>query len=184
MRLFALVAFLIFPAIAAAQPAARMMPDGLRTMAPAGWSSYCASDPDACAPVSTDRWRPDAAMKRLNAVQTSVNARVSAASDLDNYAVPELWILPDRSGDCEDYALAKRKALLDAGWPPEDVRLAVATTEQGERHAVLTVDTDGGTYVLDNRHPFVEPWQALPYRWEKRQARDGSGWVEVSPPAQ
>lgn len=115
----------------------------------------------------------------LSAVQAEINARVGYRADIDLYGLPELWTVADREGDCEDYALAKRRALLDLGWPVEALRLAVCQDETGGGHAVLTVDTDRGVYVLDNRARFVEPWAALPYRWIKRQAAGGRDWVSI-----
>jgi Predicted periplasmic protein len=44
-------------------------------------------------------------------------------------------------GDCEDYALAKRSALLHAGWPKDKLGLCVCYTQSGEGHCVLWVDT-------------------------------------------
>jgi len=120
-----------------------------------------------------------AAWGQLVQVQTQINGRVGYRTDLDLYGLPELWAVADRAGDCEDYALAKRRALLDLGWPVEALRLAVCVDEQGGGHAVLTVDTDQGVYVLDNRARFVEPWAALPYRWIKRQAAGGRDWVSI-----
>ncbi len=37
-------------------------------------------------------------------------------TDQDLYKVAEYWTYPDGRGDCEDIALAKRKALIAAGW--------------------------------------------------------------------
>jgi predicted transglutaminase-like cysteine proteinase len=125
-------------------------------------------------PLTGERWR------ELEAVQADVNARVGYRTDLSLYGVEELWTVADRQGDCEDYALAKRRALLARGWPVSALRLAVCTTSSGEGHAVLTVDTDQGVYVLDNRRPFVEPWAALPYTWIKRQSANGPGWVSIT----
>lgn len=41
-------------------------------------------------------------------------------SDLDNYGSEEVWAYPEGSGDCEDYALEKRKRLSGAGLPPRE----------------------------------------------------------------
>jgi predicted transglutaminase-like cysteine proteinase len=123
--------------------------------------------------LTRERWR------QLETVQGEVNARVGYRTDLSLYGVEELWTVADRLGDCEDFALAKRRALLALGWPVTALRLAVCTLPTGEGHAVLTVDTDRGVYVLDNRRPFVEPWAALPYTWSKRQAAGGPGWVAL-----
>jgi len=123
--------------------------------------------------LNKQRW------SELRAVQAEVNGRVGYRTDLDLYGMPEFWTIADRQGDCEDYALAKRAALLALGWPFEVLRLAVCQTERGEAHAVLTVDTDKGVYVLDNRYAGVEPYPALRYTWIKRQASGGPGWVLV-----
>ena len=63
-------------------------------------------------------------------------------------------------GDCEDYALAKRNALLNAGWPKDKLGLCVCYTQSGEGHCVLWVDTDKGSFILDNNYDF--PSDAIP----------------------
>jgi predicted transglutaminase-like cysteine proteinase len=130
------------------------------------------------AKLTADRWR------QLEAINHEINSNTRYKTDIDLYGSPEFWEVANGQGDCEDYALAKRKALLGAGWDPSEVRLALVRTERGDPHAVLTVDTDLGTYVLDNRRRMVEPYRALGYQWDRRQAKEGSGWVEVAPDAQ
>ena len=50
----------------------------------------------------------------------------------------------------------------------------------GEGHAVLTVRTDKGDYVLDNLNDKVEAWNQTGYRFLKRQAIDNTGrWVSI-----
>lgn len=123
--------------------------------------------------LTDERWL------QLEEIQKQINARVGYRTDMELYGLPELWIVADWSGDCEDYALAKRSALLNLGWPPSALRLAVCLDEYGGGHAVLAIETDRGVYVMDNRHPFVEPWAALPYIWVKWQAAGGAGWVTI-----
>lgn len=124
--------------------------------------------------LTGQRWRE---LERVNA---EVNGRVNYKSDVDLYGIPEFWTIAAGAGDCEDYALAKRGELLALGWPVEALRLAVCLDERGRGHAVLTVDTSKGVYVLDNRSPFVQPWKALSYTWVKRQAAGGKAWVTIT----
>ena len=51
-----------------------------------------------------------------------------------------MWEIAYDAGDCKDIALAKRKRLMELGWPPESLRMAIAFSERGEMHTVLTVD--------------------------------------------
>lgn len=124
--------------------------------------------------LTSERWA------QLQAVQADINARVGYRADLDLYGRAEVWAVADRAGDCEDYALAKRAALLALGWPVAALRLATCQTEHGEPHAVLTLDTDRGAYVLDNRHGLVMAWADLPYRWLQRQAAGGRAWASIA----
>lgn len=123
--------------------------------------------------LTGDRWR------ELVAVNEAVNADTAYRSDADLYDRSEFWEIAAGEGDCEDYALAKRQRLRALGWPEESLRIAVCTYK-GQGHAVLTVDTDAGTWVLDNRYPTPQAWGVLPYAWIKRQAKDGPGWVEIA----
>ncbi|MGY6661065.1 MAG: transglutaminase-like cysteine peptidase [Glycocaulis sp.] len=110
----------------------------------------------------------------LNRVNQSINMRIRPRDDQDVYGVSEYWTLPltlegTAEGDCEDYALEKRQALIAAGIPERALFLAVGYSLATGRHAVLVVSTDQGDYVLDNMTPYILPWTQTPYRWTARQ---------------
>lgn len=100
-------------------------------------------------------------------VHAAVNAGVRYAGDAELYGVPELWreARLGGAGDCEDIALAKRRALLDAGAELAALRLAICRTEAGQMHLVLVVTTDRGDLVLDNLRDVPAMRQELPYTW-------------------
>ena len=107
-------------------------------------------------------------------VQASVN-RLPYRSDAVRFERPEFWAELDAAGgDCEDFALAKRAALLAQGADPASLHLALCWTETQEFHAVLVVDTERGSYVLDNRHAEPMRKQDLGYRWHSIQ--EGHTW--------
>lgn len=123
-------------------------------------------------------------MKLLNQVNQAVNREVKKASDLDLYGMPEYWSLPrvidgKMYGDCEDYALEKRRRLIAAGVPESALSLAVAVTARGESHAVLMISLKGGDMVLDNLTPWATPWEDLNYRWVQRQVPGTALWTTV-----
>ena len=47
--------------------------------------------------------------------------------------------------------LLKRRMLMQAGWPREALLITVVRDKKGEGHAVLTVKTDKGDFILDNQ---------------------------------
>ena len=82
------------------------------------------------------------------------------------YGVPDFWTVAGKFGDCEDYALAKRNALLQAGWDKDKLGLCVCYTQLGEGHCCLWVETDKGSFILDNNYPLPVKPSELPYKWE------------------
>jgi predicted transglutaminase-like cysteine proteinase len=101
----------------------------------------------------------------LERVNTSLNASIKPITDQKQYGVPEYWEVADKAGDCEDYALAKRKALRALGWLLETLDIAVCRTQTGEAHAVLIAHTDQGDMVLDNLMDRIERWDHAGYHW-------------------
>ena len=79
--------------------------------------------------------------KLAERINSDVNASVKYKTDLGQYGVPEFWTVAGKYGDCEDYALAKRSALLHAGWPKDKLGLCVCYTQSGEGHCVLWVES-------------------------------------------
>ena len=64
--------------------------------------------------------------------------------------------------------------------PVKALRVAVVRTWRGEGHAVLTVSTDHGDYVLDNREWEILPWTEAKYVWISRQdAENPMAWVAL-----
>ena len=113
-----------------------------------------------------------------------VNANIQPITDLEHWGVVERWNYPDDGyGDCEDYALEKRRMLMQAGWPREALLMTVVRDQNGDGHAVLTVKTDKGEFILDNQRDDVLLWSDTGYRFVKRQAQsDPNVWVSLGEP--
>lgn len=78
--------------------------------------------------------------------------------------------------DCNNYATRKMEELAARGVPASVMQLATcfversAAPEKKDRyHAVLLVDINGTTYVLDNRYPLPMEFELLPYEFHKIQ---------------
>lgn len=157
------------------------------TRAPIGWVDFCASNPAECATVPTmprDVVLTSKAFKDLVRINKWVNDTIKPMTDLDHWGVIERWSYPDDGyGDCEDYVLLKRRLLMSAGWPREALLITVVRDRKDEGHAVLTVKTDRGEYILDNQAEEVVRWSETGYRFVKRQSQqDPNVWVSLGDP--
>jgi predicted transglutaminase-like cysteine proteinase len=159
------------------------IPQGALAEAPSGFVAFCNRIPDQCRRsaggdiVSLDYklWQA------LWDVNTTWNTAIKPMEDAAHYGRVDYWTIPtDGYGDCEDYALGKRKSLIEMGLPSQALRIGMAQLPDGEAHAVLTVATDRGDYVLDNLSPAVLPWNATGYVWIARQSSDERQWASVS----
>jgi predicted transglutaminase-like cysteine proteinase len=109
-----------------------------------------------------------------------MNTEIVPVTDEDHYKVGELWTYPDGAGDCEDIALAKRQALIEEGWDPSTLLMAVVRERNGAGHAVLMVRTDRGDLILDNQVGTVKLWSETDYQFIKRQSQENAGqWVLI-----
>jgi len=173
----------VIPASLSTAAQARFIPSGGAAAMPAGFVSFCIRFTDQCLTSDTESISLDApTWKALSQVNDSVNNAISPETDLKHYGRAEYWNIPtDGLGDCEDYALTKRKELADAGYPISALRIAIVVTPQSERHAVLTVATDRGDFVLDNLNDEVQGWNATGYRWIERQdPYHAMQWVSIN----
>ncbi len=114
-------------------------------------------------------------------INKRVNRAIAPRSDQQVYGRSEYWTLPERGvGDCEDYALAKQKALIEQGVPPNRLYLATVVGSPQDPHTVLVMRTGSGDYVLDNLTSRVKSWHATRYTFIKMQnSRDRWHWVDV-----
>lgn len=165
--------------VPAAPVRASAMPLGAETAPPSGYVAFCARQPQDC------RTNGRAAVPRLTQtlwaelieVNDRINAAIRPGEDYRLFGQLDYWTYPDGAGDCEDYALAKRRELLARGLPAESLLLAVVQSPSTGRHAVLIAVTDRGDFVLDSVVPQVMAWHAAPYRWISRQsAHDTMVW--------
>ena len=151
---------------------------------PAGWVQFCAEyDPECRTKPSMPRdvVLSAPAFKDLQRVNLYVNTAVKPMTDMEHWGVVDRWNYPDDGyGDCEDYALQKRKMLIQAGWPREALLMTVVRDLHGDGHAVLTVKTDRGEYILDNMTDAIRLWSDTGYRFVKRQSQaDPNTWVAL-----
>jgi predicted transglutaminase-like cysteine proteinase len=95
---------------------------------------------------------------------------IEPATDSEIYGVNELWTIPSDRGDCEDFALLKRRLLMERGWPASSLLMTVVRDEKNEGHAILTARTTQGDFVLDNKNEEVRLWTQTPYHYVMRQS--------------
>jgi predicted transglutaminase-like cysteine proteinase len=167
---------------AQATPAAAMRIIG-KANPPIGHYEFCQTYRSECAATAGDagpiklteeRW------KTILDVNYTVNTNIKPMTDMEIYGVEERWAYPTTVGDCEDFVLLKRKMLMNKGMDVSDLLITVVLQPNGEGHAVLTVRTDRGDFILDNMRNKVMLWSATEYTYLKRQSADHPGrWVKI-----
>lgn len=150
---------------------------------PVGFVRFCAENPKDCKDrnsrakriaMDPDRWN------LLYQVNTYVNGKITPVSDMELYGEAERWTYPVDAGDCEDYLLLKKKYLQGLGFPQEALLITVVLDEQSQGHAVLTVVTDKGEFILDNRRNDIMRWKDTHYSFLKRQSQTNPRqWVAL-----
>lgn len=170
----------------AAMPAPRTlasMVTGSITSQPIGHYEFCQRHEDECSIRSRSAPAPKVTEYGWNAIRdvnSSTNNRILARTDMQVYGREEYWEYPVDAGDCEDYALQKRKELVERGFAISDLLITVVRKPDGEGHAVLTVRTSQGDFILDNLTSDVKLWSETDYTFLKRQASFDTGrWVTI-----
>ncbi len=167
-------------------PLASSATAGAQTSVPYGWVDFCnryAPECDGPAMQAVDLELSPKTWANLGRVNQQVNGAIEAVTDMDHWGVIDRWDYPtDGKGDCEDYALFKRKLLIEAGFPRQALLMTVVRDHQGEGHAVLTVKTSRGDFVLDNLTDKIKPWTETGYKFVKRQSQeDPNTWKSIGP---
>ena len=149
----------------------------------AAWVSFCQSYAAECAVDTAEPTRITlnaATWAQIVTVNRRINKSVRAMTDMDHLGLPDRWDLAeDGIGDCEDFQLLKRHLLAAAGLPKRAMRMTVVIDEKGEGHAVLTLITDKGDLVLDNKTSQILPWHRTGYVFIKRESQDAVAWVSL-----
>lgn len=172
-------------------PAMGVAPAALVALGPArepmGWTDFCKRYAGECdaRPLEPQTVVYDVKTRRaVERLNREVNAQIEPATDFEMWGQQERWDYPqDGRGDCEDYVLLKRKALMEMGLPRQALLITVVTDLQGDGHAVLTLRTDRGDFILDNMNDEVKLWRETPYGFVKRQSQtDPNLWVSIGQP--
>ncbi|GAA2866416.1 putative transglutaminase-like cysteine proteinase [Aminobacter niigataensis] len=183
--LLLLAATLQASAIGSALAAPVAMQTNGRTTQPVGHYELCKRSPIECnektaskAPVELTR----SLWKEIVAINDEVNTAVAPRTDMEMWGQEEVWSYPTTgAGDCEDYVLEKRRRLMALGVPAGNLLVTVVRQPNGEGHAVLTVRTSLGEFVLDNLDTQVMAWNETPYTYLKRQSERNSGvWIAIN----
>jgi predicted transglutaminase-like cysteine proteinase len=187
VRIAAAGCIIAFSSAAAASPRPLFVSVGDSSRPPIGWIEFCSDNPRECntAPsMPRDVVLTTKAWKDLVRVNKWVNESIKPITDMDQWGVVEKWSYPDTGrGDCEDYVLLKRRMLMQAGWPREALLITVVRERNGDGHAVLTVKTDKGEFILDNQYPDILLWSDTSYRFVKRQSQhDQNVWISLGDP--
>jgi predicted transglutaminase-like cysteine proteinase len=162
---------------------------GQRTSSPPiGWVQFCqtyASECDTKPLPPRDVVLGEKAWNDLKRVNDWANHSIKPMTDMDHYGMIQWWRYPDDgAGACHSFALLKRRMLMQAGWPRQALLMTIVHEADGEGHAVLTVKTDRGEFILDNLTDDILLWSKTPYQYYKRQSQDDpNAWVWLDDPA-
>jgi predicted transglutaminase-like cysteine proteinase len=116
---------------------------------------------------------------KLDAVNKLVN-RYPYTPSAANWLEPNHWETPfeflAKSGQCQDYAIAKFMLLRAAGVPNELLRVVVLRDRRlALDHAVTVVYVDGEALVLDNQIPDVVPVARI-HHYQPYYSINETGW--------
>ncbi|CUX26621.1 MULTISPECIES: transglutaminase-like cysteine peptidase [Agrobacterium] len=182
--LFAVAAGLMTAASAMAEiKGSPSMVTGGITSQPIGHYEFCQKYADECnirSKVTPPPRVTEYGWGVIREINASVNTTIVAMTDQEIYGKDEVWEYPTTAGDCEDFVLLKRKKLIERGFSVADLLITVVRKPDGEGHAVLTLRTTDGDYILDNLTDDVKLWTDTNYTYLKRQASFNTGrWISI-----
>ena len=116
---------------------------------------------------------------KIETVNSLVN-RYPYTPSAANWSDPNYWETPfeflARSGQCQDYAIAKFMLLRAAGVPNELLRVVVLRDRRlGLDHAVTVAYVDGEALMLDNQIPDVVPASGI-HHYQPYYSINETGW--------
>ncbi|MCM2293017.1 transglutaminase-like cysteine peptidase [Allorhizobium sp. BGMRC 0089] len=173
--------------VTGAEPSAYAEISAGRTSVPIGWYLFCKEQSVEChetgspqdqVMLNSQKWQD------LLEINYTVNANIVGVTDENHYhiyekGIPNWWTYPDDGmGNCNDYAILKKRLLEEAGWPSSALHLTVVLDHHGEGHLILMVSTDHGDLILDCLTNKVMKWYQTGYKFLKRQSSDNpNSWV-------
>lgn len=178
----AFLAVSALPGESAAGPLPAQVSEFQPAKAPEGARQLCRNYAWACGSVTADALEEESEIEAAaREVNLAVNRKVRPVNDADNYGMAENWTLPaGNRGDCEDYALLKKKLLIERGVPAERLLLTVVIKNSLEPHVVLLFRGAEADYLLDNMTDAMLPWHLTGYTVVKMQsAADKTAWSAV-----
>ena len=155
------------------------------TLAPFQHVRFCIKYPRDCQVSSGQSLAVDlnaSTLELLTRVNREVNNAIVPRKKSYGANIEDRWTISPTSGDCNDYAVTKRRKLIESGIPASALRLSVTKTPAGEGHLVLVVTTNKADLVLDNLVDAIKPWQNTNYQWIKIQSSTSPRlWNNVRP---
>lgn len=159
--------------------------EGRPVLAPFAHVRFCLAHPADCVPDRSEESdlvpMSAAALAELAEVNLAVNRLIRPIAKPEAGLSGAGWAVAPGAGDCNDFAVTKRRRLLDLGWPIAALRLAAVRTASGEGHLVLVVATSRGDLVLDNLRSDIRHVGQAGYEWISVQsAADPRLWRAAS----
>lgn len=124
----------------------------------------------------------DEQFEQLRSVNAEINADPSCTPEPEQFRGSKYWAFPENMfPDSKDHALEKIRRLVQLGWPRGELKLTTCWTRPGDNtsyHAVVSIDCDRATLILDTLYVRVMPVDRMSYDWHMRET-PGKGWVTV-----
>ncbi len=148
---------------------------------PSGAQQLCRQYSWACAQKASSSLSSSQELKIVKQINSRVNRSTREVTDQSQYKTREFWALPTSlGGDCEDFALLKKRDLIKAGIDPRRLLLATVLDTRRNAHAVLVYRSSQGDLVLDNLTNRIKPWAATRYLFLRMQdPNQPRNWVGV-----
>lgn len=166
---FAVAAFLSMATVAPATA-------GSAVPVPRGFQIMCIDHPAECRGGGSKQVAYNSKLAGLlDKVNAQVNRRITPVPN----EVIDVWSVNVTRGDCEEYVLAKRKALIASGVPASALSIVYAL-RNGGGHAILAVHTDKGSFALDNKTGRVKSLYSTGYKLVSMSGPNPKVWTRVS----
>ncbi len=148
---------------------------------PTGAQQLCRQYTWACAHKGAASLSSAQELKLVKQINRRVNASTREVTDQRQYKTREMWALPTSlGGDCEDFALLKKRDLINAGIDPRKLLIATVLDTRRNSHAVLVYRSSQGDLVLDNLTNRIKPWSETRYLFLRMQdPKQPRKWVGV-----